>query len=73
VWQWCEDWYNSDKRYRVLRGASWYEYDPRYLLASRRSSHMPDERGVTIGFRCVFCDPSSQLLKLRISKHMLPS
>jgi formylglycine-generating enzyme required for sulfatase activity len=23
VWQWCEDWYNSENKYRVLRGASW--------------------------------------------------
>jgi hypothetical protein len=73
VWQWCEDWYNSEKRYRVLRGASWYEYDPRYLLASRRYSYTPDERGVTIGFRCVLLRPEQPITEARISKHMLQS
>jgi formylglycine-generating enzyme required for sulfatase activity len=61
VWQWCEDWYNSEKRERVLRGASWYEYDPRYLLASRRYRYMPDERGVNIGFRCVLLRPEQPI------------
>ena len=23
VWQWCENWYNSDQKSRVLRGGSW--------------------------------------------------
>ena len=28
VWQRCEDWYNARARHRVLRGASWGNYDP---------------------------------------------
>ena len=23
VWEWCEDWYDRDKKYKVLRGGSW--------------------------------------------------
>ncbi len=23
VWEWCQDWYSSDRNYRVLRGGSW--------------------------------------------------
>ena len=23
VWEWCQDWYDSDERTRVLRGESW--------------------------------------------------
>jgi len=53
VWQWCEDWYNSEKYFRVLRGASWYVYDPERALASYRRRHLPDRRGADVGFRCV--------------------
>ena len=24
VWEWCSDWYNKNRNYRVLRGGSWY-------------------------------------------------
>jgi hypothetical protein len=60
VWQWCEDWYNSENSFRVLRGASWYDYDPYRLLASYRRSHTPDRRGADAGFRCVVARESSQ-------------
>jgi Sulfatase-modifying factor enzyme 1 len=53
VWQWCEDWYNSEQIYRVLRGASWYEYNPARILSSFRRLHTPDRRGADAGFRCV--------------------
>jgi hypothetical protein len=53
VWQWCEDWYNSEKKSRVMRGASWCDNLPRNLLAARRFHYMPAERGASIGFRCV--------------------
>ena len=59
VWQWCEDWYNSKNSFRVLRGASWYDYDPYRLLASYRRSHTPDRRGADAGFRCVVARESS--------------
>src|SRR5271165_2569913 len=58
VWQWCEDWYNSENLFRVLRGASWYDYDPYRLLASFRRTHTPDRRGADAGFRCVLARES---------------
>jgi hypothetical protein len=39
--------------FRVLRGASWYDYDPYRLLASFRRTHTPNRRGADAGFRCV--------------------
>jgi|HubBroStandDraft_6_1064221.scaffolds.fasta_scaffold03828_5 hypothetical protein len=60
VWQWCEDWYNSENTFRVLRGASWYDYDPYRLLASYRRNHTPDRRGADAGFRCVVARDSSR-------------
>jgi formylglycine-generating enzyme required for sulfatase activity len=54
VWEWCEDWYDpAAKAYRVLRGASWYYYNPDYLLSSYRLNNTPDNRLSHIGFRCV--------------------
>ncbi len=54
VWQWCEDWYDTEQRYRVLRGASWYEFSPFNLLSSARYyGGAPDGRCNGGGFRCV--------------------
>jgi formylglycine-generating enzyme required for sulfatase activity len=44
----------------VLRGASWYDYDPYRLLASYRRNHTPDRRGADAGFRCVVARDSSR-------------
>jgi hypothetical protein len=53
VWQWCEDWYDTDQSNRVARGASWHSAEPRGLLSSHRSSAAPDARDSSLGFRCV--------------------
>jgi len=53
VWQWCEDWYDGDQKYRVLRGASWYGGDSGFLLSSYRDGYAPDDRNSNHGFRCV--------------------
>jgi formylglycine-generating enzyme required for sulfatase activity len=37
---------------RVLRGGSWYDTDPRELLATRRTEELPSLRDARIGFRC---------------------
>ena len=58
VWQWCEDWYADDQKYRVLRGASWGTYSPDYLLSSYRLSRAPDLRYFSLGFRCVLVSGS---------------
>ena len=59
VWQWCEDWYGDGQRLRVLRGASWSNYDPDYLLSSRRFCAAPGGRYYDVGFRCVMVVGSS--------------
>ncbi|MEI7729340.1 MAG: SUMF1/EgtB/PvdO family nonheme iron enzyme [Verrucomicrobiota bacterium] len=53
VWQWCEDWYDTDQKRRVLRGASWYDGNPDLLLSSSRDDYTPDLRRSFIGFRVV--------------------
>ena len=53
VWEWCEDWYGSEKKYRVRRGGSW-DFDPRdSLLLTARGFDRPSARYDTIGFRVV--------------------
>ena len=60
VWQWCEDWYNSENKYRVLRGASWREYGAGRLLTSSRNRLTPVDRHDDYGFRCVVARESSR-------------
>ena len=60
VWQWCEDWYDFDKQYRVWRGASWQSFHPDALLASYRRGVPPDTRTCLAGFRCVVASDSSR-------------
>ncbi|WP_395745259.1 serine hydrolase [Prosthecobacter sp.] len=53
VWEWCEDWYNADKKDHVLRGASWGSSAPMPLLASFRGNQPSTRRWRCDGFRCV--------------------
>ena len=56
AWEWCEDWYDGDggdKKYRVLRGGSWYGDGREYLLSSDRFYYSPVNRYDYGGFRCV--------------------
>jgi len=53
LWQWCEDWYDGEQRYRVLRGASWGDCEPADLLSAARHHGSPGLRGGGLGFRCV--------------------
>ncbi len=65
VWEWCSDWYESDyyqkspksnpkntniKKYRSLRGGSWYNV-PRLCRTSNRSSGIPTYTYYVAGFR----------------------
>jgi len=52
VWEWCEDWYDPvTKATRVLRGASWGDDGPGFLLSSYLLT--PAYRDYYFGFRCV--------------------
>ena len=53
VWQYCEDWYDSKRQYRVLRGGSWDNSNPSNLLSSFRSFDPPITRDGYGGFRVV--------------------
>jgi Sulfatase-modifying factor enzyme 1/TIR domain len=60
VWEWCQDWYDAEKKYRVLRGASWGVSGPDYLLSSCRVRVAPEARSDLSGFRCVLVMESSR-------------
>lgn len=54
VWEWCEDWWNSDQDARVLRGASWNNGALKLsLLSSCRYHGAADEETDNYGFRVV--------------------
>ena len=53
VWEWCMDWYDKNRSYRVLRGGSWYDGEQNCRSAYRSCSR-PDDRSNGIGFRLVF-------------------
>jgi formylglycine-generating enzyme required for sulfatase activity len=53
LWEWCDDWMDTDHRHRVLRGGSWADYLPECLLASFRFHDRPETRGTVYGFRVV--------------------
>ena len=51
VWEWCEDWFDNEKKWKVVRGGSWF-YTPVNLRASSRFRFDPGYRSVNAGFRC---------------------
>lgn len=51
VWEWMADWYDSSRKYRVLRGGSW-SASALNLRAALRNGLPPDFRDDRIGFRC---------------------
>jgi len=59
VSEWCQDWWNAEKKCRVQRGASWLGSGPAVLLSSFRNYHSPEERVSVCGFRCVLAVESS--------------
>jgi formylglycine-generating enzyme required for sulfatase activity len=52
VWEWQENWYDSTKQERALRGGSWY-FKPEYLPCRVRYSNIPGGNFVSLGFRVV--------------------
>ncbi len=53
VWEWCQDWYDNDHKYRVLRGGSWGNGNEVLLRSSYRHVGTPSSRFNCLGFRCV--------------------
>lgn len=52
--EWCEDFYDTSHRQRVLRGGAWNNCGPKTLLSSYREHSLPQRFSVATGFRCVF-------------------
>ena len=59
VWEWCQDWWDSDKTRRILRGGSW-DLDPSGLRAAYRDDYGPTSASSGYGFRCVSGFPAAQ-------------
>ena len=59
VWEWCEDWHDSAKKGRVLRGGSWNFGSRSILLSSSRTIATPDGRRNGGGFRLVLVPGTS--------------
>lgn len=53
VWEWCEDWYSSERKSRVLRGGSWLDDSEVFLRSSDRCGDTPTNRYDFNGFRVV--------------------
>jgi formylglycine-generating enzyme required for sulfatase activity len=53
LWEWCSDWFNAERKARVVRGASFVQGAPGRLLSSHRASIPPGRRDFNFGFRCV--------------------
>ena len=53
VWEWCLDWFDDAKRYKIRHGASW-DFDTEIFLSiSAVGFDRPDARYDNIGFRVV--------------------
>ncbi len=53
VAEWCEDWWNDQQKFRVLRGAAWNLECSLCLMSSYRFPNFPTMRNDTYGFRVV--------------------
>ncbi len=51
VREWCEDWYDSGHKYRVMRGGSWLN-EQWYVRAAYRDRVNPEGWLDNLGFRC---------------------
>jgi serine/threonine protein kinase len=61
VWEWCEDWWNSQEKDKVLRGGSWYNGALKIsLLSSCRIPAAADEGADDYGFRIVIAPESTR-------------
>ena len=52
VWEWCQDWYNSEQTYKILRGGSWC-FVSSICRCVYRNNHSPVFRYYYYGFRVV--------------------
>ena len=55
VWEWCWDWYDSNKDFKIIRGGSWDHNSNFYgnCEVFSRSKYNPNNHSDSIGFRLV--------------------
>ena len=60
VWEWTDGWYDADRRWRVVRGGSWFNNVNFARVGGRYGLRLtPDYRLDLIGFRCCRSAPAS--------------
>jgi len=59
VWEWCEDRYDLENDWRVLRGGSWFSGVSEHALSSSRGHGAPTRRSDDLGFRVVLVGASA--------------
>ena len=59
VWEWCQDWYDAERKQKVLRGGSWYAVSL-FVRSAYRIRGDPVGHDCLIGFRCGLSSTSSQ-------------
>ena len=60
VWEWCQDWHDSNKARRVLRGGSWNRSANVLRVAVRLINYPAGTYDKAFGFRCVSGFPAAQ-------------
>jgi len=53
VWEWTDSWFGADKKYRVMRGGSYFENGESMSQTTKRLRSIPDDIHEYLGFRCV--------------------
>lgn len=59
VWEWCLEWTDRTRHFRVLRGEAWSTASPATSLAGARQGMRPDQALWNTGFRCVLVPEAS--------------
>jgi iron(II)-dependent oxidoreductase len=52
VWEWTDSWYGDDKKYKAVRGGSYFEPGEDMSQVTKRLKSIPDDTHEYIGFRC---------------------
>jgi len=53
VWEWTDSWFGADKKYRVMRGGSYFEPGESMAQVTKKLRSIPDDIHEYLGFRCV--------------------
>jgi formylglycine-generating enzyme required for sulfatase activity len=56
AWEWCGDWFDAQKKERVVRSSPWSAPLRQSHLSSTRAKFKPDLRYDTVGFRIVLAE-----------------